>query len=62
MLMERVGVGFPETDQVRVEDWPEVMEEGAAAKDEMTGAAVAADTLTVIVRLTVPTLFVAVKV
>src|SRR5438128_2046438 len=36
--MERVGVGFPETDQERVEDWPEVMEEGAAVKVEMTGA------------------------
>src|SRR5436853_164337 len=49
LLMERVGVGLPDTDQERVEDWPEVMEEGAAVKDEMTGAAVAADTLTVIV-------------
>ena len=39
---ERVGAGLPDTDQERTEDWPELMEEGVATKDEMTGAAVAA--------------------
>lgn len=34
----RVGVGFPETDQERVLDWPEVMDEGEGVKEEMEGA------------------------
>src|SRR5438034_1916155 len=37
LLMERVGAGLADTDQERVEDWPELMEEGVAAKAEMTG-------------------------
>ena len=32
----------PETVQDRVEDWPEVMEEGEAVKEEMAGALAAA--------------------
>ena len=62
LLMERVGAGLPDTDQERVEDWPEVMEEGVATKDEMTGAAVAALTVTVTVAVTLPALLVAVRV
>src|SRR5436190_1869204 len=62
LLREIVGAGLPDTDEERVADWHGVMEEGEATKGEMTGATDAAATLTVTLRLTVPALFVAVKV
>jgi len=62
LFRDSVGAGLPVTDQERVEAWPEVMEEGEATKEEMTGATVAAAPLTVTLGLTVPALFVAVKV
>src|SRR5438309_2492220 len=62
LFRDSVGAGLPVSDQERVEAWPEVIEEGEATKEEMTGATVAAATMTVTVRLTVPALFAAVKV
>ena len=32
-----VGAGLPDTDQERVDDWPELMEAGDAKKEEIVG-------------------------
>jgi hypothetical protein len=45
--MERVGVGFPEADQDRVEVLPETIDVGEAVKEAIVGATVAGVTVTV---------------
>jgi hypothetical protein len=62
LLMDRVGVGFPETDQDRVDDLPETIDVGEAVKETIVGATVAGVTVTVTWAVLFPAELVAVRV
>jgi hypothetical protein len=61
-LIERLGAGFPETVQARVEVLPETIDVGEAVKEAIVGATVAGVTVTVTWAVALPAELVAVRV
>ncbi len=60
-MLKEVGAP-PDKVHANVADWPDVIEAGVAVNDPITGADTAAPIVTVTVRVTLPALFVAVRV